>query len=172
MIYPSAHGWCHHKGTTTRDDYRRNDMGLEVLVPLLMGALIQVAGRAGEGVLGAVEDTAKDTASTVFGKIKAWWSSDDSASGDLEKFVSEPDIYQPVIEKRLVRKLADEPAMQDELAKLLADAGPETEIYQSVSSAHGITGAKVQEMLRGRVQVKQDIKNASDVTGAEINRMG
>ncbi|WP_035930408.1 hypothetical protein [Kocuria rosea] len=147
-------------------------MGLEVLVPLLMGALIQVTGRAGEGVLGAVEDATKDTASTVFGKIKAWWSGDDSASGDLEKFVSEPDIYQPVIEARLVRKLADEPAMQDELAKLLADAGPQAEVYQSISKAHGITGAKVQDMLRGRLQVQQDIENASDVTGADINRMG
>jgi hypothetical protein len=55
-------------------------MGLEVLVPLVMGALFQVAekvaGKIGEGALDTVGDAAKDTASTVFGKIKNWWSGD------------------------------------------------------------------------------------------------
>src|SRR4051812_38690432 len=104
-------------------------MGLEVLVPLVMGALLQVAGKIGEGALGAVEDAARETASGVFAKIKTWWSGDPSASDDLAKFRAEPDIYQPVVEARLVRKLSDDRAMQNELAALLANAGPQVEVF-------------------------------------------
>lgn len=151
-------------------------MGLEVLIPLVMGSLIQVAekvaGKIGEGALDAVGDAAKDTASTIFGKIKDWWSGDDSASDDLKKFVAEPDIYQPVVEARLVRKLTADPAMQTELETVFANAGPEVRVFQSISKAHGITGAKVEQMLSGRVSVQQDIKDASDVTGADIKRLG
>lgn len=49
-------------------------MGFEVLVPLVMGALFQVAekvaGKIGEGALDTVGDAAKDTASTVLGRSK------------------------------------------------------------------------------------------------------
>lgn len=151
-------------------------MGLEVLIPLVMGALIQVAekvaGKIGEGALDAVGDAAKDTASTVFGKIKTWWSGDATASDDLQKFAAEPDVYQPVLEKRLVKKLTEDPAMQAELETLFANAGPQVEVFQSISKAHGITGAKVKQMLSGRVSVRQVINHASDVTGAEIDELG
>lgn len=151
-------------------------MGLEVLIPLVMGALFQVAGKVagkiGEGALDAVGDAAKDTASTVFGKIKNWWSDDATASDDLQKFAAEPDMYQPVLEKRLVKKLTEDPAMQAELETLFANAGPQIEVFQSISKAHGITGTTVGEMIRGRIYVRQDINDASDVTGADIKRLG
>jgi hypothetical protein len=147
-------------------------MGLEVLVPLLMGALWKVAGRVGNGVLSAVEDTAKDAATSVFAKVKAWWSSDESASDDLGKFVEEPDIYAPVIEARMVKKLTEDPDKQAELAALLDEIGPEVNVFQTIAEAHGITGAKIETLVRGRVTVDQRIDHASDVTGADIKRMG
>jgi hypothetical protein len=147
-------------------------MGLDVLVPLVMGALLKVAGKVGEGVLGAVEEAVKDNAVGVFAKIKEWWSGDSSASDDLAKFEAEPDIYQPVVQARLVKKLTAEPEKQAELAAMMAQAGPQVEVFQTIAAAHGITGAKVEEMMSGRLNVVQDVQNASDVTGAEIKRMG
>jgi hypothetical protein len=151
---------------------RRSGMGLEVLIPLVMGALIQVAGKISDGALDAVGEAAKDTASTVFGKIKNWWSGDATASDDLQKFAAEPDIYQPVLEKRLVKKLTEDPAMQAELETLFANAGPQVDVFQSISKAHGVTGAKVKHMLSGRLNVGQVINDASDVTGVEIDELG
>lgn len=147
-------------------------MGFEVLVPLLMGALLNVVGKAGEGALSAVEDVAKDTAAGIFAKIKSWWSGDASASDDLAKFEAEPDIYQPVMQARLLKKLAAEPEMHAELAAMIAQTGPQVEVFQTVAAAHGITGAKVEEMVRGRLYVEQNVQNASDVTGVDIKRMG
>lgn len=147
-------------------------MGLEVLVPLLMGALLKVAGKVGEGVLGAVEDAAKDGATRVVAKIKKWWSADSSASDDLARFEAEPDVYQPVVQARLVKKLTAEPHMQDELAAMMAQVGPQVEVYQKIAAAHGVTGAKVEQMMGGRLQVDQEVQNASDITGVDIKRMG
>lgn len=151
---------------------KEDRMGLELLVPLVMGALLKVAGKIGDGALGAVEDAAKRAASGIFAKITTWWSTDATASDDLAKFATEPDVYQPVVEARLVRKLADDPSMQAELATLLENAGPQVDVFQSVAAAHGITGARVSEMLRGSVRVTQDITRASDVTGVDITRLG
>jgi hypothetical protein len=147
-------------------------MGLEVLVPLLMGALLKVAGKVGEGALGAIEEAAKNTAAGVFAKIKSWWSTDSVASDDLAKFEAEPDMYQPVVQARLIKKLSAEPEMQAELAAVVAQAGPQVEVFQTIAAAHGITGAKVEEMMGGRLHVDQKIQNASDVTGAEIKKLG
>jgi hypothetical protein len=147
-------------------------MGLEVLVPLVMGALLKVAGKIGDGALGAVEDAAKGAASGILAKVKSWWSSDKVASEDLARFTAEPNVYQPVVEARLIRKLSDDPAMQAELAAMLASAGPQVDVFQSIASAHGITGARIGEMISGRAHVQQHIENASDITGVDITRMG
>lgn len=148
-------------------------MGLEVLVPLIMGALLKVAGKVGEGALGAVEDAAKDAATGVFARIRSWWAGDDSASSDLARFEQEPDIYQPVVQARLVKKLTAEPQMQAELAAMMEQAGPRVEVFQTIAAAHGVTGARVADMVGGHLRVDQDITDASsDVTGADITRMG
>jgi hypothetical protein len=147
-------------------------MGLEILVPILMGALLKVVGKAGEGVLSAVEDTAKQGATSLFAKVKAWFSSDKSASDDLRKFEEEPDVYTPVVEARLIKKLTAEPAKQAEFASIVDDMGPQVEVFQTIAEAHGITGTKIEELVRGRVHVDQRVDHASDVVGADIKRMG
>ncbi len=147
-------------------------MGLEILVPILMGALLKVVDKAGEGVLSAVEETAKEGATSLFAKVKAWFSADKSASDDLRKFEEEPDVYTPVVEARLVKKLTAEPAKQAEFASILGDLGPQVEVFQTIAEAHGITGAKIEELMGGRVHVDQRVDHASDVVGVEIKRMG
>jgi hypothetical protein len=147
-------------------------MGLEILVPILMGALLKVVGKVGEGVLSAVEETAKEGATSMFAKIKAWWSKDKSASDDLSKFEEEPDIYTPVIEARLVKKLTAEPDKQAEFAAMLGGMGPQVEVFQTIAEAHGITGAKIEELVSGRVHVDQRVDHASDIVGVDIKRMG
>jgi hypothetical protein len=147
-------------------------MGLEILVPILMGAFFKVVSRAGSGVLDAVERAADESATSVFSRVKAWWAPDKSASDDLSKFEEEPDIYAPVIQARLVKKLTEEPGKQAELAAMLGDLGPQVEVFQTIAEAHGITGAKFDAIVSGRVRVDQRIDHASDVVGVEIKRMG
>ncbi|MEU8816676.1 hypothetical protein [Actinoplanes sp. NPDC048796] len=147
-------------------------MGLEALVPLIMGALLQVAGRVGAGALDAVGEAAKAQASTVFGKVKSWFAGDPPAAGDLDRFADDPDLYQSVIQARLIRKLTADEAMRDELAALFARQGPEVQVFQTIAESHGITGAKVTEMVSGRLTVRQDIRASSDSKGVDINRLG
>jgi hypothetical protein len=142
------------------------------LVPLLMGALLKVTGRVAEGALGAVEDAAKEGAVKVFGKLKEWWSADRSAAEDLEKFAAEPDIYQPVIEARLVKKLEAEPEKQAEFAAMMKQAGPQAEVFQKIADARGITGARVAKMASGRLKVRQEIERGENVVGVDIDQFG
>lgn len=147
-------------------------MGLEVLVPILMGALLKVAGKVGEGALEAVEEATQKGAAGLFAKIKNWWSSDDRASEDLERFIVEPDVYTPVVESRLASKLSADPQMQRELATLVEGMGPEVNVLQDIAEAEGITGARIRELLRGTVNVEQRIKSGKDVVGVDIDRLG
>jgi hypothetical protein len=147
-------------------------VGLEVLVPFVMGALLKVIDRVAEGALGAVEGATKDGAAAVFGKLKAWWSADRSAAEDLEKFAAEPDIYQPVVEARLVKKLEAEPDMQAEFATMMEQAGPQVEVFQKLAEAKGITGARVAKMVSGRLNVKQEIEHGKNIVGVDIDQLG
>src|SRR4051794_17974097 len=125
-------------------------MGLEVLVPLLMGALLKVAGKVADGALDSIEDAAKSGSAGVFDKIKSWWSGDHSASEDLAKFEDEPDIYKSVVEARLAKKLAADPVMFAEFTAMMESAGSRVEVYQKIAKANGITGAEIDEMLGGQ----------------------
>jgi len=147
-------------------------MGLEVLVPVLLGALLRVAGKVADGVLSAVEEQSKQAANGVVTKLRAWWSRDKVASDELERFQAEPDIYRPVIEARLVKKLTAEPEMQREFEALVTGMGPQVEVFQKIAKANGVTGARIEELVRGHVHVKQEMDTAENVTGAEIKRVG
>jgi len=108
----------------------------------------------------------------VFGKLKEWWSADRSAAEDLEKFAAEPDIYQPVIEARLVKKLEAEPEKQAEFAAMMKQAGPQAEVFQKIADARGITGARVAKMASGRLKVRQEIERGENVVGVDIDQFG
>jgi hypothetical protein len=147
-------------------------MGLEVMVPLLVGALLRVAGKVGDGVLSAIEDQAKAAANGIVAKVRAWWSGDKIASDELERFQREPDIYRPVVEARLVNKLTAEPDKQREFEALLTGLGPQVEVFQTIATANGVTGARIEELIRGNVHVEQRIGSAENVVGVEIKRQG
>ena len=55
---------------------------------------------------------------------------------------------------------------------MLEESGPEVDVFQKVAAARGITGAKVGEMIRGRLHVEQEVQDATDVTGVDIDRLG
>ncbi len=147
-------------------------MGLEVLVPVLVGALLRVAGKVGDGVLSAVEEQSKKAANGVVAKLRAWWSSDKVASEELERFQDEPDMYTPVIEARLVKKLTAEPDIQREFEALVTGMGPQVEVFQNIAKANGVTGARIEELVRGHVHVQQKMDTAENVIGADIKRLG
>jgi hypothetical protein len=147
-------------------------MGLEVLVPILVGALLRVAGKVADGALSAIEEQSRQAANGVVARLRAWWSRDRKASDELERFQEEPDLYQPVIEARLVQKLTAEPGMQREFEALLSGMGPQVEVFQKIAKANGVTGVRIEELMRGQVRVEQQMDTAENVIGADIKRLG
>ena len=147
-------------------------MGLEIIVPVLMAALLRVAGKVGDGVLSAIEEQSKNAANGIVDRLRAWWSADKVASDELERYQAEPDIYRPVLEKRLVQKLTAEPDRQQEFAALVAGLGPQVEVFQEFARANGVTGARIEELVNGKVHVEQRADTAENMVGADIKKMG
>ena len=147
-------------------------MGIEILVPVLVGALLRVAGKVADGVLSTVEEQSKQAANGVVAKLRAWWSRDKVASDELKRFQAEPDMYRPVIEARLVKKLTAEPEMLREFEAVITGMGPQVEVFQKIAKANGVTGARIEELIRGDVHIEQQMDTAENVTGAEIKRLG
>jgi hypothetical protein len=141
-----------------------------------MGALLEVAGNAagkvGAAALTAAEEQAKNAANAVVDRHSSWWSDDDVASADLYRFEQEPDVYKQVVEGRLVKEPAGDPDMQRELTALLEETGPTVEVLQSIAVANGVTGARVEEMLRGTLRVEQHVGAGPGCTGADIRQLG
>ena len=71
-----------------------------------------------------------------------------------------------------MKKLTAEPGMQREFEALVTGMGPQVEVFQKIAQANGVTGARIEELVRGHVHVGQEIDEAQNVTGVEINRMG
>jgi hypothetical protein len=90
----------------------------------------------------------------------------------LERFAAEPNVYQSVIEKRLVEKFETEPEMQAEFVTMMEQVGPQVDVFQEIAKANGITGSRVAKMLSGNVNVKQKIKHGKNVKGVGIKQMG
>jgi len=108
----------------------------------------------------------------LFGALKARWSDDPAAAGDLERFADNPSLYAPVIQARLEQLLSSDPGFRAELAQAVDDIGPQLTIVQRMAEAHGVTGLEADDFRRGRVSVEQNIDKASDITGARFKTIG
>ena len=137
---------------------------LTVLMPYVAkGAkeFISMAGEAGY-----------EKAKGLFEKLKAKWSGDKEVTSTLENFEAKPERYKPVLEDIMHEKLAKDPELAGELAKMLQEMGPTLTIIQEMDEAKGVTGLAAGEVNSGNVNVTQKIKKAEDVTGAKIDRIG
>ena len=142
------------------------------LVPVLVGALLRVVGRSVTACWAPSRSSRNKPPTASSPSCGAWWSRDKVASDELERFQDEPDMYRPVVEARLVKKLTAEPDMQREFEALITGMGPQVEVFQKIAQANGVTGARIEELVRGHVHVEQQMDTAENVTGAEIKRLG
>jgi hypothetical protein len=62
--------------------------------------------------------------------------------------------------------------MQREFEALLTGMGPQVEVFQKIARANAVTGARIEELVRGRVRVEQQMDTAENVIGADIKRLG
>ncbi len=129
-------------------------MGMEVVVSVVVGALLRLAQKVGDGALKGVEEQAQATANGIVSKLRSWWADDEISSSELDRFDKEPDLYRPIIEARLVQRFLAEPNKRREFEAMTSAAGPYVEVLQNIAEANGVTGARIEDLVRGTVHVE------------------
>jgi hypothetical protein len=77
-----------------------------------------------------------------------------------------------VLADLLAGDLAKDPGFAAELRELVDAASPHVDVVQRMEVATGVTGADIDELVRGSVRVEQVIGNARDVTGFRAKTVG
>jgi hypothetical protein len=145
---------------------------VDPLIAAIMAAIASyVSTQTGE-ILEKVGDAATNKAKAIWTRLKERWSSDENATRELDSFATEPQVYGPVIRTRLETKLNYDRVLRDELSRLVADIGPDIEVFQEIAKAKGVVGLEADEVASGTTRVHQRMTEADDVTGAKVRRIG
>ena len=137
---------------------------ISLLAPYLAKGAEQFAGEAGKGAADAVRAIAE--------RLQRWWSKEPVAAAAVQSLPADPAKYAPILAGLLSSDLQHDPSFASELRALVDDAGPHVTVIQHMTVAIGVTGADVDELLRGSVHVEQVMDEARDVTGFRAKAIG
>ena len=125
------------------------------------------------------EEFAKSAGAAAFNAAKAlvdrlhkWWSNEPVAEAAAKALRFDPERYARVLGEQLDDDLSKDPAFAAELQKLIDAAGPYAEVYQKMDVARGVTGAEIGSLVSGHLSVRQEIRDAQNVTGLKVDKMG
>jgi hypothetical protein len=148
------------------------DLTLADLAAKVIGVLAPYAAKGAEEFAQAAGQAACDKVKGLLAKLKERWAGDDEAELSLTQFEKKPERYRTSLEDLLKEKLAEDPGLVNEVKTLLAGLGPQLDVIQKMDVGKKISGLDVKEMTGGRARVEQEIRQAEDVTGARIERIG
>ncbi len=117
-------------------------------------------------------EAAYEKTKSLLQELKAKWVGDKQASETLARFEEKPEAHQAEMEQTLAKKMTEDKALEQDMDRRLKDLGPVVVVFQKMKDAEDVTGAEVDDMTAGRLGVNQDIDKAKKVTGVKIKRMG
>jgi hypothetical protein len=142
------------------------------LVSNVMSVLMPYVVKGAEDFAQLAGKAAYVNAQSLFRTLKEKLASDEEARDSLSRFEEKPERYRPVLEDILQERLAEDEVLANELKKLLQGMEPDLEIIQKMDVGVDVTGLEAEEMAGGKAKIEQDIKEAKNVTGAKIKRIG
>lgn len=138
-----------------------------LLAPYLKKAAEEFAGEAGKYVQGKAKE--------LWEKLRAQFESDPPAEKSLERFEADPDGAQPDFEAQVEKKVAEDPSLREELARVLAEIqrqAPHVKVVQKIKEAEDITALKARRLARGAVDVTQEADKVKTATAVELDEIG
>ena len=141
---------------------------IAVLMPYVKNGADDFARVVGK----ATGEDAANKAQSLLTTLKTRWKGEKEAAESLANFEEKPERYQSVMEDILKEKLVEDKELATKLAKILKDMGPTLKIIQKMKIGEDVTGVKVKKMTEGKIDVEQDIEEAKNVTGAELEQFG
>jgi hypothetical protein len=142
----------------------------------LAAAAISIAGpyiaKGAEAFAQEAGKQAAGAAKALVDRLQRWWSGEPVAGAAAEHLASDPKKYSTILGDLLASELAENEAFAAELQELVDGVGPYVEVVQRIEIARGVTGADIDEVVRGRFRVEQQMKEAQDVTGFRAKKVG
>ena len=187
-IMPSRNGakpcWDHRYAETRRltsapwEAYvrgtrrRRGGCAVEALAGLVISIVAPYIAKGAEAFAQEAGAAAFRSVRAVADRLRSWWSREPVAAAAVESLPSEPGKYSAILTQLLSSDLADDEAFATELRALIERVGPNVQVVQQMEVAKGVTGADIEQLVKGEVHVKQEMKQAENVTGFKAKRVG
>jgi hypothetical protein len=137
---------------------------ISIVGPYIAKGAETFAQEAGKEAAGAVK--------ALVDRLQRWWSGEPVAEAAAEHLASDPKKYSTILGDLLASEMVENEAFAAELRELVDGVGPHIEVVQRIEIAKGVTGADIDELVRGSVHVEQQMKEAQDVTGFKAKRVG
>ena len=136
---------------------------IALLTPYLAKAGAEFAGEAGKAAWGL--------ASRLLGRLRSAVTGKPQEQEALEAFSSEPAGSAAKTQEMLEGVLKADPELAREVEHILQEVkrlGPAVSVVQQIKKAEDVAGVKARRIRSGSVEVKQDVEEAKNVTGAQF----
>jgi len=137
------------------------------LTPYLKKAAEDFAGKAGELALEKVK--------ALFQTLKDKFSADGYMQGTLERFEKDPDKFAPAVQQVIEEAAAEDDSFARDVETLVQEieaVGPSIKVVQKIKRAREVLGVEADDVGSGSIDVRQDIGNATKVTGVKLGKVG
>ena len=141
-----------------------------------LAILTPYVAKGAEEFIKAFGKDAYEKTKGLYSTLKAKWSGDEEAMGTLENYEEKPERYEPVLKSILEEKLGSDADLRAELSQQVKEVAPyfapHIKVFQKVIRGEDLTGAEIDEMTRGTVEVTQDLDEVKNATGVRIKTLG
>ena len=142
------------------------------LVVTIMGLVSPYLVKGADEFVKAAGKDAYDGVKALVGRLSDWWSAKPALKAAAETMAQDPQGNADILADALQRELARDPVLEADLRALVDRASPFVDVVLKMETAEGVTGARIEELARGRLHLDADIKQGKDVVVVEIRRMG
>jgi hypothetical protein len=100
------------------------------------------------------------------------WRGKQEAETRLDRFIQDPEAGREGLTMALVAEVASDKTFAEALQTLLQGGSPAVFVDQTAGDVKELTGAEINEMIRGRLTVHQNVEKGDKITGAKIEKLG
>ena len=142
---------------------------VEALIPYFGKGLVT----GGQAVAEELGKKSSEIGESILKVLWARWKNKPQAQDKLAKFASAPTDARDPLTMEVVADVASDKHFAESLERLLQKHdSPDVFVRITARNAEEITGAKIREMLRGKLTADIDVGEARKITGFEIDKVG
>lgn len=138
-----------------------------LLSPYLAKATEEFAGEAGK--------TAFEKAAGLWRRINAAFGADEPSAAILKAFELEPALNVEQLKAALEARMAADQQFANVISAEIDEirrASPHVRVVQKMIEVETLVGVKAKRLRAGTVDVGQEVKTATNVTGVELDEIG